>query len=390
MVENSLYLRQKVLTMEKIHKKSRIFGGVALVAFAVATLVAIFGLSHTMTGIADATIQETPDAILASVGVVDGKKVALPVMYYDQKEDACVNMYDNSLRNALRNRQFEWQSCGYTGQRLEQGLVEYELGAESLPVAVGGKLTSNRGVMGENFTRWFSEVEGKSKGYAGVIEMDYKGEGTEFSFYKKQFYPLDAVEFSDGDAVNGDGHNHLFTMSFAVPFMVMADGGESFEVKADDDTFVYVGDKLVIDMGGVHATTTGKFMINENGEVYAGVENADLAYTGVQLSSDEGSMVRIFHADRDASESEFNVKFAGMNLTVESTSLASNVAGSGVQVAYDPTDSSYAVPLGVSKVVKPDGTGRLIVLATVEGVLIVVFATLTAVLARFMIRARRK
>ena len=186
--------------------------------------------------------------------------------------------------------------------------------------------------------------------------------------------------------MNRDGHNHLFTMNFAVPFTVLASGAEEFTVTADDDTFIFVGDKLVVDMGGVHDATMGRFVVHDNGEIYAGVDGEDLAYSGVNVTKGDGSIVRIYHADRDSENSVFDVKFSGMNLSVTNTQLANN--DSGVQIAYDPSDPTYVAPLGESSIFRPDSTKGLIVMATIEGVMIVVVAILVASVARFMVKQK--
>ena len=296
-----------------------------------------------------------------------------------------MNLYDLNVRDALEARQFEWSSCGYYNKEMEQGLVQHKLNEKYLPVAVGGKLTPNRGV--KDMSRWFEPVEGKNANYTGSLKLEYQAEGAEFWFQQQEFYPLDGVEFSVGDPVNSDGHNHLFTMVFAVPFTVLASGEEGFAVTADDDTFVYVGDELAIDMGGIHEATTGKFAIRQNGEIYTAVGNEDLAYSGITVEAGNGSIVRIFHADRDASESVFKIGFSGMNLSVVDTKLA-NRQDEGVQIAYDPTDPSYVAPLGESSVVKPDGTKGFIVIATIEGVMVVIFAVLMAAALRVVVRRK--
>lgn len=370
--------------MKKKQNKSKKFGIIALMTFTVAMMLAIIGMSATMKAIDETVISKSPTAILASAGLSEEKDVFLPVAYFDQKEDACVNMYDEGSKDALKSRQFEWSECGYYNKELEQGLVAFELGEDYLPVGVSGKLTPNRGI---NTERWFNEVEGKSASYTGDLKMNYKADGAEFVFYQSKFYPLDEVEFSKGDTANRDGHNHLFTMNFAVPFTALLSGEESFEVRADDDTFVFIGDKLAIDMGGIHDATSGRFVIHENGEVYTAMGNEDLAFSGITVDADTGSIVRIFHADRDSTDSTFGVKFAGMNLVITNAELANH---DGVQIAYDPTDPSYVAPLGESSVVSPDNTKSFIVIATVEGVMVVVFAVLLLGSIRYLRRVRKQ
>ena len=371
--------------MKKKQKKIRIMSTISMVALVLALALATFGLSSTIGEIDGAVISRSPEVILANAGVSEDKDVFLSVSYFDQKSDKCVNVYDLGLKEELSKRQFEWDSCDYYNKDIEKGLVDYYLGENLLPVGKSGVLVSNRGL--NNMEGWFEKVDGKSEAYTGTLKMNYKNEGAEFSFHKDEFYPLDEVEFSKGDVVNKDGHNHLFTMNFAVPFTTLGSGNESFDITADDDTFVYVGDRLVIDMGGIHGATTGRFVIEQDGEVYSAVEDEELAYTGVKLNKDDGSIVRIFHADRNSAESVFKVRFAGMSIGITDTKLA-NREEDGLQIAYDPTDPTYVAPLGESSVVKPDGTRGYIVIATIEGVMILIFAILMTVIIRDVVRRR--
>lgn len=253
----------------------------------------------------------------------------VPVLYYIQKADECVNLYDKASRAALKKRQFEWTSCGYYHDKIETGLVEGELNESYLPVAIGGLETSNRGVKGENFARWFKNVEGVSESMSGWFNLSL--ENGALTYKDESFHPVDG----------------LFTMSFGLPIMVTADGDEEFEILADDDTFVYVGNRLVLDMGGIHSESTGRFIINENAEVYAGVGEESLAYTGVTLKKGEASVIRVFHANRDSKNSVFGVKTYGMALGV--------VERNGETVVnYDSMNPGYVAPLGESMTVAVD------------------------------------
>ena len=100
------------------------------------------------------------------------------------------------------------------------------------------------------------------------------------------------------EIVNSDGNNHLFTFNLGVPFEVMGEGKEAFSIAADDDTWVFLDDKIVLDMGGIHGVINGRFKVQENGEIYTALGDEALAYSGVKLTKGERSIVRIFHADR--------------------------------------------------------------------------------------------
>jgi len=138
---------------------------------------------------------------------------------------------------------------------------------------------------------------------------------------------------------------------------------------------------------GVYLKEGEQIVDDEDGEVYVGVDGEELAYSGVNVEKGTGSIVRIFHADRDSASSTFSVKFVGMNLSVTDTKLAEG-NDDGVQIAYDPNDPTYVAPLGESSVFRPDSTKGLIVMATIEGVVIVVISVLVASVARLMIKRR--
>lgn len=371
--------------MEKASKKSsktkaKIIWAFAFMVFGLGAVFAICDLGHTVGEIASVSISKTPEAILASSKVQNGGTVSLPIAYFDQKSDPCVDMYNTNLNSALYSRQFEWSTCGYYNKALEPGLVDYYLGENYLPVAKGGNLTSNRGLT--DLSRWFNNVNDKSQSYSSTISINYLD--NEFFYENDNFYPLDEIKFSAGDIVNADGHNHLFTMNFAVPFTLLKSGAESFEIVADDDTFVYIGDELVIDMGGIHDAISGKLSISESGEVYTAIGDQEFAYSGVDVTSGS-SIVRIFHADRDSADSIFKIKFKNMSLNIVESQLA---GADNVQIAYDPTDPTYVAPLGETTITKPDTTREYIVIATIEVVMLVVFAIFAAFFARSIIKRR--
>lgn len=369
--------------MKRIQRRIRTWCVVVLCVSVVGVLLAMIGFSNTVHRLAEATVAKTPDAILANAEVGGVDTIRMPVMYYDQREDVCANTYSLEERGALEMRQFEWSSCGYDNSQIERGLVNFELNDDKMPVAVKGQLLSNRGI---DMTRWYNAVDGQSDGYAGMLELQNDSSGQDFRYYEEEFYPLDGVDFSAADKVNTDKHNRLFTMSFAIPFTVLGSGEEQFSIIADDDTFVFIEDKLAIDMGGVHDATTGRFVIHENGEVYAGVEEEALAYTGINVTIGSGAMVRIFHADRDSKGSVFGIDLENIDLNVIDTELANE--DGGVQIAYDPSNPSYIPPLGDSMIFRPDTTKGLIVLATVEGVAIFASALMVMFATRYLVKSK--
>lgn len=344
-------------------KKNVLISGAVVLVVAVSVVGVTISISNSVKDLKAEIDNQQVDAILASAEVDDETIVAVPITYYDQVMDECVNI--NSTTE-VEKRQFEWTGCKYYNKKLEKKLTEPILSEENLPILREGKLLSNRG-LGEGGNRWFHTVDGKSKVYGAMLNLNYNSSTVTFSYNSNEFYPLNDVTIPN-ELVNRDGKNHLFTMNLALPVTVMADGNESFEIKADDDTWVYIDKKIVLDMGGVHGAISGRFEINKDGEVYTGVGKESLAYAGVKLDKGAQMVIRIFHADRDSYDSKFSLKFSNMLLNIMSTNLAkknddsdstkvvavANVSNNSVPGGSVSDDSAYAVPLGESTTSHPD------------------------------------
>lgn len=375
--------------MKKKISKSLVISIVILVLVVVAAGFTMFKITTTVGDLKTTISGHTADAILASAGVPDESAVSVPILYYDQKMDECVNLYDKNSKEALSKRQFEWAKCGYHNKSLETGLVDFYLDDAYLPVAKGGELLANRGVKGDNFKRWFSQVEGLSMSYAGTIDLNYSASEVKFGYENERFYPLDEVEFSKGDAVNSDGHNHLFTLNLGIPFRTLASGEEMFEITADDDTFVFLGNELVLDMGGVHDAMRGKFIIQENGEVYTGVNGEELAYSGVVAEKGTDLIIRIFHADRDADSSVFKLALTKMKLNMTNTKIAAGDE-EGLQIAYDSTNPSYVAPLGESETSMPDRSNAVLSSLIIQCLILGVILVFSVVVIRVVMKQMRR
>ena len=336
-----------------------LFISLSVLVLAVITMVGlVVGVRGAFDNLEVALKKSEASAILSGAEMQDDTVISVPIIYYDQKMDDCVNLYDAKTMWAVRERQFEWDSCGYYVSKVETGLVWDELDEQFLPVAIGGELLPNSGLGGESFGRWFNQVDGKSKSFASFMNLTYNEKQGSIGYRNEEFYPLDEIEQAADESVNQDGHNHLFTFNLGVPFRVLADGREEFEIEADDDTWVFIDDALVLDMGGIHDVAIGRLWINEAGEIYSAVENIDFAYSGVKLKVGDEAVIRIFHADRNSKNSMLGIRMTNMVPTIVDTKLAQKEKE--VEVAYDPANPSYIAPLGETLVTAPDNRRSLV------------------------------
>lgn len=80
-------------------------------------------------------------------------------------------------------------------------------------------------------------------------------------YHNPFFFPLDGKGWNDyGHDHNNVKRNFAFCMEIHTRFGLA--GGEIFEFTGDDDVFVYLDSKLVIDLGGVHSAQNGSINVS--------------------------------------------------------------------------------------------------------------------------------
>jgi fibro-slime domain-containing protein len=120
------------------------------------------------------------------------------------------------------------------------------------------------------------------------LEMVWTASGWEYDS-KGQFFPLDKKGFNKGSS--STFHNYHFTVECWKRFIY--EGGEKIVFSGDDDTWIYINNQLVIDLGGIHNAMSATYDV----DAVAGLKKGD-AYD-----------LSLFHAERHA-KGIFFVKFS--------------------------------------------------------------------------------
>ena len=150
----------------------------------------------------------------------------------------------------------------------DHGVVLPTLGADRKPVFAGtGRTLTIKDPA--QFADWYRTVDGVNKAYK--LELWFAPNAGVSSFQSTSFFPLDHIATADkGNAE----HNYYFTTEIHTSFKYQ--GGESFKFTGDDDVWVFINNKLAIDLGGVHPAENAAIDIDaravelglEKGKVY--------------------------------------------------------------------------------------------------------------------------
>jgi len=153
---------------------------------------------------------------------------------------------------------------------------------EELPGDSGGQLTNGDGAVTSehSFQKWFDDVPGVNISQALELTFVKQGNSSVYVFDDKLdptfaslggFFPINDELYGNSA---GNNRNYHFTFELETTFTFDENAGYNFTFIGDDDVWVYIDGKLVIDLGGVHGATAQSIDLDrldwlQDGETYA-------------------------------------------------------------------------------------------------------------------------
>jgi fibro-slime domain-containing protein len=188
----------------------------------------------------------------------------------------------------------------------EKGIVKNQLGADGKPVYAKNGKPSATTTGKANFDQWYRDVPGVNQSTSlSLTFADDDGDGL-YTYSDSAFFPIDNRLLGN----QGRPHNYHFTYELATTFVYKP--GQIFTFTGDDDLWVFIDDKLVIDLGGIHSAETGSVNLDTLGLVAGQEYNFDIFFAERHtIESNVNITTSLFLEDRPPQEVPEPITVAG-------------------------------------------------------------------------------